>query len=155
MELVDVVDSKSTQTFSTEFFPSLPRFPWNLSHFDISTLLHFTFGRKSLVLFHLGFRIFLPNLNVFSFISVAVTDFLSCVLVNSQFNTLPVWWNWQTWRIQNPLVATPCGFDPRHRHHNDRRFLFQEPAVFFLSSFSSSSSPRALEITSADEILDL
>ena len=24
-------------------------------------------------------------------------------------------WNWQTRRTQNPLVAIPCGFDPRHR----------------------------------------
>ena len=24
-------------------------------------------------------------------------------------------WNWQTRWTQNPLVATPCGFDPRHR----------------------------------------
>ena len=23
---------------------------------------------------------------------------------------------WQTWRTQNPLVATPCGFKSRHRH---------------------------------------
>ncbi len=30
---------------------------------------------------------------------------------------MPVCWNWQTRRIQNPLVAIPCGFDPRHRHH--------------------------------------
>ena len=26
-------------------------------------------------------------------------------------------WNWQTRRTQNPLVAIPCGFDPRHRHN--------------------------------------
>ncbi len=28
----------------------------------------------------------------------------------------PVWRNWQTRRIQNPLVATPCGFESLHRH---------------------------------------
>ena len=30
---------------------------------------------------------------------------------------LPVWWNWQTPWIQNPVSARTCGFDPRHRHH--------------------------------------
>ena len=28
----------------------------------------------------------------------------------------PVWWNWQTWRTQNPLMATSCGFESHHRH---------------------------------------
>ena len=29
---------------------------------------------------------------------------------------MPEWWNWQTCWTQNPVVATPCGFDPRFRH---------------------------------------
>ena len=29
-------------------------------------------------------------------------------------------WNWQTRRTQNPLVVTPCGFDPHHRHTKRR-----------------------------------
>ena len=29
---------------------------------------------------------------------------------------LPAWWNWQTRGTQNPVVAIPCGFDPRRRH---------------------------------------
>ena len=29
----------------------------------------------------------------------------------------PVCWNWQTRWTQNPLVAIPCGFKSRHRHH--------------------------------------
>lgn len=29
---------------------------------------------------------------------------------------MPVWWNWQTPGIQNPVSARTCGFDPRHRH---------------------------------------
>ena len=28
-----------------------------------------------------------------------------------------MWWNWQTCWTQNPVLATGCGFDPRHRHH--------------------------------------
>ena len=31
----------------------------------------------------------------------------------------PVCWNWQTRRTQNPLVVTPYGFDPHHRHKNN------------------------------------
>jgi len=31
---------------------------------------------------------------------------------------------------QNPLVATPCGFDPRHRHHENRFLLLR--ACFFV-----------------------
>ena len=27
-----------------------------------------------------------------------------------------MWWNWQTWRTQNPLMATSCGFESHHRH---------------------------------------
>ena len=32
-------------------------------------------------------------------------------------------WNWQTRRTQNPLVVTPCGFDPHHRHTKSPRGL--------------------------------
>ena len=37
----------------------------------------------------------------------------------------PEWWNWQTCWTQNPVVATPCGFDPRFRHHNWTPVLIQ------------------------------
>ena len=35
---------------------------------------------------------------------------------------LPVCWNWQTRRTQNPLSARTCGFDPHHRHHVGAKF---------------------------------
>ena len=38
-----------------------------------------------------------------------------CDIIQKQLNK-PVWWNWQTCWTQNPVVAIPCGFDPRHRH---------------------------------------
>ena len=41
----------------------------------------------------------------------------TAIIVVKFFCYMPVCWNWQTRRIQNPLVAIPCGFDPRHRHH--------------------------------------
>ncbi len=28
----------------------------------------------------------------------------------------PVWRNWQTRRIQNPVMETSCGFEPHHRY---------------------------------------
>jgi hypothetical protein len=34
---------------------------------------------------------------------------------------MPVWWNWQTRRTQNPVGATPCGFNSHHRHHTKPR----------------------------------
>ena len=34
---------------------------------------------------------------------------------------MPVWWNWQTRRTQNPVVAIPCGFDPHYRHQIKKR----------------------------------
>ena len=40
---------------------------------------------------------------------------------------LPVWWNWQTRRTQNPKVAIPCRFDPDYRHQKRRYF----DSVFF------------------------
>ena len=30
----------------------------------------------------------------------------------------PKWWNWQTRRTQNPMVAIPCGFKSHLRHQN-------------------------------------
>ncbi len=32
---------------------------------------------------------------------------------------MPKWWNWQTRWTQNPVVAIPCGFDSRLRHHTN------------------------------------
>ena len=29
---------------------------------------------------------------------------------------MPKWWNWQTRRTQNPVMATSCGFKSRLRH---------------------------------------
>ena len=43
------------------------------------------------------------------------------MLYNIKVNS-PVWWNWQTRRTQNPVVAIPCGFDPRHRHQKSKSF---------------------------------
>ena len=37
---------------------------------------------------------------------------------------LPAWWNWQTSRTQNPVVAIPCGFDPRRRHQKEAVYCF-------------------------------
>ena len=34
----------------------------------------------------------------------------------------PEWWNWQTCGTQNPVVAIPCGFDPRFRHQKGTCF---------------------------------
>ena len=44
----------------------------------------------------------------------------------------PVWWNWQTCRTQNPVVAIPCGFDPRHRHHIGATILHPNTKVLVL-----------------------
>ena len=30
---------------------------------------------------------------------------------------MPLWWNWQTRRTQNPMVVIPYRFDPDQRHH--------------------------------------
>ena len=46
----------------------------------------------------------------------------------------PVCWNWQTRRTQNPLVATPCGFDPHHRHHRSR--MRKHSGLFICHPFS-------------------
>ena len=50
--------------------------------------------------------------------SKTTSDFQRAVeMAETVGTTMPVCWNWQTRWTQNPLVATPCGFDPRHRHH--------------------------------------
>ena len=35
-----------------------------------------------------------------------------------------MWWNWQTRRTQNPVGATPCGFNSHHRHHRNQQLTF-------------------------------
>ena len=46
---------------------------------------------------------------------------------------LPVWWNWQTCWTQNPVLATGCGFDPRHRHHKKSHFCLPTKVTFLIS----------------------
>ncbi len=54
---------------------------------------------------------------------------------------MPVCWNWQTRRTQNPLMATSCGFDPRHRHHTEiPNFLEMRGLGFFILSVSINKS---------------
>ena len=43
---------------------------------------------------------------------------------------MPEWWNWQTCRTQNPVVAIPCGFDPRFRHQNKKGTPIGVPFLF-------------------------
>ena len=43
---------------------------------------------------------------------------------------MPVWWNWQTPGIQNPVSARTCGFDPRHRHQNKDSSSYWNPLIF-------------------------
>jgi hypothetical protein len=39
---------------------------------------------------------------------------------------------------QNPAVATPCGFDPRHRHHNPTEILIEfQWGSFFIPIYCS------------------
>ncbi len=40
---------------------------------------------------------------------------------------MPLWRNWQTRWTQNPVVATPCGFDSHRRHTQSNRVV-----AFFL-----------------------
>ena len=44
---------------------------------------------------------------------------------------MPVCWNWQTRRTQNPLSARTCGFDPRHRHQAEPGRVFAFQVQFF------------------------
>ncbi len=48
---------------------------------------------------------------------------------------MPVWWNWQTRRTQNPKVAIPCRFDPDYRHH-ERRKIYSSFVFLFAAEFS-------------------
>ena len=62
-------------------------------------------------------------------------DFLKALCYNTLRgmdipNHLPVWWNWQTRRTQNPKVAIPCRFDPDYRHQ--KKHLREQ--VLFLSN---------------------
>ena len=49
---------------------------------------------------------------------------------------MPVCWNWQTRRTQNPLMATSCGFDPHHRHHGKARQTIWFGALFCTTPIS-------------------
>ena len=51
-------------------------------------------------------------------------------------------WNWQTRWTQNPLVVTPCGFDPRHRHQKEEQGS-QELCSSFSLLFYSGVEPKA------------
>ncbi len=51
-------------------------------------------------------------------------------------------WNWQTRWTQNPLVVTPCGFDPRHRHQKEEQGS-QELCSSFWLLFDSGVEPKA------------
>ena len=63
----------------------------------------------------------------------------------------PVCWNWQTRRTQNPLVVTPYGFDPHHRHSFIPKpfsglgifFVADKADLFFdtLSSYADDTVP--------------
>ena len=39
--------------------------------------------------------------------------------LNKLNRSVPVCWNWQTRRTQNPLPATACGFKSHHRHQSN------------------------------------
>ena len=49
---------------------------------------------------------------------------------------MSVWWNWQTWRTQNPLIAISCGFKSRYRHQIRTMVLIWKPSCFFYCSKS-------------------
>ena len=36
---------------------------------------------------------------------------------------MPVWWNWQTRWIQNPVIVISYRFDPDHRHQNGAKII--------------------------------
>ena len=50
---------------------------------------------------------------------------------NIKVEYAPVCWNWQTRRTQNPLVVTPYGFDPHHRHKNKFPQLYPGWGTYF------------------------
>ena len=45
---------------------------------------------------------------------------------------MPEWWNWQTCRTQNPVVAIPCGFDPRFRHQQKDHLSTKTNGLFWM-----------------------
>ena len=49
---------------------------------------------------------------------------------------MPVWWNWQTRRTQNPVVAIPCGFDPHYRHQI-KKDTYGCPFLFWCKTFAA------------------
>lgn len=49
-----------------------------------------------------------------SFKKVLKTKMFYGILTNML--NMPKWWNWQTRRTQNPVVAIPCGFKSHFRH---------------------------------------
>ena len=60
---------------------------------------------------------------------------------------LPVWWNWQTRRTQNPKVAIPCRFDPDYRHQKKNQlfagsFLFISKYLKIINIILTSSTKR-------------
>ena len=45
---------------------------------------------------------------------------------------LPLWWNWQTRRTQNTMVAIPCRFDSDQRHQTRiKRTLMESQSSFY------------------------
>lgn len=46
---------------------------------------------------------------------------------------MSVWWNWQTWRTQNPLIAISCGFKSRYRHQIRTMVLIWNHRAFFIA----------------------
>ena len=51
--------------------------------------------------------------------------------LNKLNRSVPVCWNWQTRRTQNPLLATACGFESHHRHHRRTLIWIQLGPFFF------------------------
>ena len=58
---------------------------------------------------------------------------------------MPVWWNWQTRRTQNPKVAIPCRFDPDYRHQK-RNFCFCKSSFFFFIHAEDQSEQSFLTV---------
>lgn len=60
----------------------------------------------------------MPILTIFAKCGKSTLDFIGPIryTIRVFFFPMPVWWNWQTPGIQNPVSARTCGFDPRHRH---------------------------------------
>ena len=51
---------------------------------------------------------------------ILLPSVLFCANIIKQIT--PKWWNWQTRRTQNPVMATSCGFKSRLRHHGNACF---------------------------------